>query len=102
MGRLLHSTFAGVVILIGLVLPMGCSSTHSNSSASPVVCDKCNVAYRQPYTVPGYEGRRQVGYFDCETPGCGQCCKAQESYAKTGSFEPRCSCCDGTMRLASK
>lgn len=91
---------AGVVLVAGLVA--GCASSHVSGEKSAVVCDKCGMTVRKPYTVPSYEGNVQEGYFYSKTPECSSCQKAQADYAATGKFDPACATCGGTMKVAAK
>jgi hypothetical protein len=89
-----------VAVWIGAVALAGCQSTGMSAGRKAVVCDKCGMAVRTPYTVPSYEGPRQVGYLTTRTPECTSCREAQDSFAATGTFEPACKTCGGTMRVS--
>jgi hypothetical protein len=79
----------------------GCQSSHMSAERSAVVCDKCGMAVRTPYTVPSYEGPRQVGYLTTKAPECSSCRDAQANYAATGTFDPACKTCGGTMSVTA-
>jgi ribosomal protein L37AE/L43A len=77
--------------------PSGSSSGDMRMSTG-VTCSKCRVTYvRVPYTVPGYEGPRVVGYRTEKSTECPDCRRKAMEYFSSGKWEPECKTCGATM-----
>lgn len=99
---------AGLMVACMGALLAGCSSSGGPTGGAPmsgsmepgVVCNKCRVVFAMtPYTVPGYEGPRVVGYFSDKQTVCDGCAKHAEEYFSTGKLSD-CPECRGTMLAA--
>jgi hypothetical protein len=104
MFRFAKLAMASLAVGVG-IFAVGCQSSgrSAQASGSGVVCDKCQLAdVRTPYTVPSYEGPRQVGYFNTQGPTCPTCREHAANYAETGKLSnSSCDNCGGTMKVSA-
>jgi hypothetical protein len=79
------------------------ATTQPMKMTAGVTCEKCKVTYvRVPYSVPGYEGPRVVGYRSEKATECPDCRKHAMAYLNNGTPLPADACkeCGGKMEIA--